>query len=50
MTATQQRFDCEFVRMATIKRRSRTKLPSQGFRYQIARGQSSIKGVNGPAA
>lgn len=50
VTATQQRFDCEFVRMATIKRRSRVKLPSQGFRYSIARGQTSIKGVNGPAA
>jgi alkaline phosphatase D len=49
VTATQNRFDCELVRMATIKRRSRTKLPSQGFRYQIARGQTSIKGVNGPA-
>ena len=43
-------FDCEFVRMATIKRRSRAKLPSTGFRYSIARGQTSIKGVNGPAA
>ena len=50
VTATQQRFDCEFVRMATIKRHSRSKLPSQGFRYAIARGQTSIKGVNGPAA
>jgi alkaline phosphatase D len=50
VTATQQRFDCEFVRMATIKRRSRVKLPAQGFRYSIARGQTSIKGVNGPAA
>jgi alkaline phosphatase D len=50
VTATQQRFDCEFVRMATIKRRSRAKLPAQGFRYSIARGQTSIKGVNGPAA
>jgi len=50
VTATQQRFDCEFVRMATIKRRSRTTLPPTGFRYSIARGQTSIKGVNGPAA
>ena len=50
VTATQQRFDCEFVRMATIKQRSRTTLPSQGFRYSISRGQTSIKGVNGPAA
>jgi len=50
VTATQQRLDCEFVRMATIKRRSRVKLPSSGFTYSIARGQTSIKGVNGPAA
>jgi alkaline phosphatase D len=35
--------------MATIKRRSTTKLPSTGFRYTVARGQPSIKGVNGPA-
>jgi alkaline phosphatase D len=50
VTATQQRFDCELVRMQTIKRRSRAKLPSNGFRYVLARGQRSIKGVNGPAA
>jgi alkaline phosphatase D len=50
VTATQQRLDCELVRMATIKRRSRAKLPSSGFTYSIARGQTSIKGVNGPAA
>ena len=48
VTATQQRFDCEFVRMATIKRRSRATLPSAGFRYSLTRGQTSIKGVNGP--
>jgi alkaline phosphatase D len=50
VTATQQRFDCEFVRMQTIKRRSRATLTSNGFRYSLARGQRSIKGVNGPAA
>jgi len=50
VTATQQRLDCEFVRMATIKRRSRATLPPSGFTYSIARGQTSIKGVNGPAA
>jgi alkaline phosphatase D len=48
VTATQQSFDCEFVRMQTIKRRSRAKLPSTGFRWTVARGQRSIKGVNGP--
>jgi alkaline phosphatase D len=50
VTATQQSFDCEFVRMQTIKRRSRAKLPSTGFRWTVARGQRSIKGVNGPPA
>jgi alkaline phosphatase D len=49
VTATQQRFDCEFVRMQTIKRRTRATLPSTGFRYSLVRGQTSIKGVNGPA-
>jgi alkaline phosphatase D len=50
VTATQQRFDCELVRMQTIKRRTRATLPSAGFRYSLARGQTSIKGVNGPPA
>jgi alkaline phosphatase D len=50
VTATQQRFDCEFVRMQTIKRRSRATLPSDGFRYSLSRGQRSIKGVHGPVA
>jgi alkaline phosphatase D len=50
VTATQDRFDCEFVRMRTIKRRSRATLQSNGFRYSVARGQRSIKGVNGPPA
>jgi alkaline phosphatase D len=50
VTATQERFDCEFVRMQTIKRRSRAQLPSAGFRWSVARGQKSIKGVNGPPA
>ena len=50
VTATQDRFDCDLVRMQTIKRRSTAKLPSQGFTYSLTRGQTSIKGVNGPAA
>ncbi len=50
VTATQQRFDCEFVRMQTIKRRTRATLPSAAFRYSLARGQTSIKGVHGPPA
>jgi alkaline phosphatase D len=49
VTATQQSLDCEFVRMATVKRRSTARLPENGFRWTVARGQQSIKGQNGPA-
>ena len=48
--ATQQQFDCQFVRMQTVKRHSRAQLPPAGFRWSVARGQRSIKGVNGPPA
>ena len=48
VTASQQGFDCELVRLETIKRKTTAKLPSTGYRWQVARGQSSIKGVNGP--
>jgi alkaline phosphatase D len=41
--ATQDAFDCELVRMETIKRRSTRTLPSAGFRWNVARGQTSIK-------
>jgi alkaline phosphatase D len=50
VTATQDGFDCELVRVETIKRRTARTLPSEGFRWRVARGQTSIKGVNGPAA
>jgi alkaline phosphatase D len=50
VTATKDRFDCEFVRMQTVKRRSRATLSPNGFRYSLSRGQRSIKGVNGPPA
>jgi alkaline phosphatase D len=50
VTASQTAFDCEFVRVQTVKRRSRAQLPSAGFRWSVGRGQRSIKGVNGPAA
>ncbi len=50
VTATQKRFDCEFVRVATVKKRSTETLTAKGFRWSVARGQRSIKGVNGPAA
>ena len=47
----QDGFDCELVRVETIKRRTRPpRCPPKGFRWRVARGQTSIKGVNGPAA
>jgi alkaline phosphatase D len=45
VVATKESFDCEFVRLQTIKKRSTAKLPSTGFRYHVARGQQSIKGA-----
>jgi alkaline phosphatase D len=45
VVATKDSFDCEFVRLQTIKKRSTAKLPSTGFRYHVARGQQSIKGA-----
>jgi alkaline phosphatase D len=50
VTATQDAFDCELVRVETIKRRTTRTLPAEGFRWRVARGQTSIKGVNGPPA
>jgi alkaline phosphatase D len=41
--ATQDAFDCELVRLETIKRRTTRTLPSEGFRWKVARGQTSIK-------
>lgn len=49
VTADQDRFDVTLQRVKTIKRRTRERLPTQGFHYTVARGQTSIKGVNGPA-
>jgi alkaline phosphatase D len=46
--ASGQGLKSRFVRLKTIKRRSRAKLPSTGFVYDVDRGQTSIKGVNGP--
>jgi len=48
--ATGKTFDVTLKRVQTIKRRSTATLPSTGFRYTVARGQTSIKGVNGPPA
>ena len=49
VTASRDRLDVTLERLETIKRRSRRTLPRDGFRYEVARGQRSIKGVNGPA-
>lgn len=48
--ATDKSFDVTLQRVPTIKKRTREKLPTTGFRYSVARGQTSIKGVNGPPA
>jgi alkaline phosphatase D len=50
VTATTDHLDCELVRVETIKRRTTATLPPDGFRYRVQRGQTSIKGVNGPPA
>jgi alkaline phosphatase D len=50
VTASRNRFDCTLKRVATIKQRSRQMLTTNGYRYRLARGQKSIKGVNGPPA
>ena len=48
--ASTDKLDVSFKRLQTIKRRSRATLPSTGYTYSVARGQKSIKGVNGPPA
>jgi alkaline phosphatase D len=42
--ASRSEFDCTLRRLETIKRRSRRMLPEDGFRYRVARGQTSIVG------
>jgi alkaline phosphatase D len=48
--ADAKRFDVTLQRVPSIKKKSTAKLPTAGFRYTVARGQTSIKGVNGPPA
>jgi alkaline phosphatase D len=43
--ATKDAFECEMVRMQTIKKKTTAKLPSTGMHYRVARGQQSIKGT-----
>jgi alkaline phosphatase D len=45
VVATKDVFDCEMVRLQTIKKKSTAKIPTTGMRYQVARGQQSIKGT-----
>jgi alkaline phosphatase D len=40
--ATRDSFDCEFVRMETIKRKSTAKLPSTDYRWKVQRGQTTL--------
>jgi alkaline phosphatase D len=42
VVATKDSFDCELVRLETIKRKSTAKLPSGGWRWKVARGQTSL--------
>jgi alkaline phosphatase D len=44
--ATKDSFECEMVRMQTIKKKTTAKVPSSGFHYRVARGQQSIKGTS----
>ena len=46
--ADAKTFDVTLQRVPSIKKKSTAKLPTAGFRYLVARGQTSIKGVNGP--
>jgi alkaline phosphatase D len=46
--ARRNAFECKLRRMETIKRRTRAQVGTNGFRYRLERGQTSIKGVNGP--
>ncbi len=48
VSASQTSFDCTLKRVKTIKARSRDTLPDAAFHYSVGRGQTSIKGVNGP--
>jgi alkaline phosphatase D len=46
VVATKDAFDCQMVRMQTIKKKSTAKLPSTGMHYRVARGQQTIKGTS----
>jgi alkaline phosphatase D len=44
VTATTTSFDCTLKRLQTIKQKSRATLPEAGYRWTVARGQTSIVG------
>jgi alkaline phosphatase D len=46
VVATKDAFDCEMVRMTTIKKKTTGRLPATGMHYRVARGQQSIKGTS----
>jgi alkaline phosphatase D len=46
--ARRDGLESRFVRVQTIKRRTRERMPGDGFTYRVARGQRSIMGMNGP--
>ena len=45
VVATKDAFDCQMVRMQTIKKKTTSKIPATGMHYRVARGQQSIKGT-----
>ena len=50
VVATSKDMEVDLVRMETIKKKTTKTLTPVGFSYKVVRGQTSIKGVNGPDA
>jgi alkaline phosphatase D len=48
VVATKDALTCDLVRMKTIKTRTGQKIAP--IRYEVKRGQTSVKGQNGPPA
>ena len=44
ITARKDGMTSELVRLDTIKQKSTRTLPTKGFKYEVSRGQTSIKG------
>ena len=45
VAASRTAFDVTLKRLWTVKQRNYGTMPSTGFRWQVQRGQSSIKGT-----